>query len=368
MRALWFVALLILWSGAAQAQEAKPNALTPQQIADGWIMLFDGETDFGWKPLEGTGWHAQDGALAAMGTGRSILATTTVFGDFELTAEASAEGEGQSGLCLQDASQNAAVLPQVLLHPGKSGKWQPLTVRAEGNRLTLSLNGKRVRSLPRSAGRNRIALYFDGKGGTVRFRCLFLRPLGLKSLFNGRDLTGWTVIPGHKSVYSVTPEGWLNVKNGNGDIQTEGQWGDFVLQLEVFSNGDHLNSGVFFRGEPGRFWQGYECQIRNQWQGDDRTRPVDYGTGAIYNRQAARKVVSSDREWFTMTIVAHGTHLASWVNGYQTADFTDTRPPDETNARRGARVKPGVISLQGHDPTTDLSFRNIRAAELPATH
>jgi hypothetical protein len=39
-------------------------------------------------------------------------------------------------------------------------------------------------------------------------------------------------------------------------------------------------------------------------------------TGAISNRQKARKVVSSDNEWFTMTVLAQGNHLATWVNGF----------------------------------------------------
>ena len=47
------------------------------------------------------------------------------------------------------------------------------------------------------------------------------------------------------------------------------------------------------------------------------------------------------------------------------ADFTDTRPVDEANGRKGARKAPGILSVQGHDPTTDLSFRNTRVAELP---
>jgi hypothetical protein len=136
------------------------------------------------------------------------------------------------------------------------------------------------------------------------------------------------------------------------------------LQLECRSNGEHLNSGVFFRCLAGQFWSGYEAQVRNQWKDDDRTKPVDYGTGGLYNRQPARKVVSSDREWFTMTVVARGNHLAVWVNGYQTADFTDTRPADR-DARKGTKTDKGPVSLQGHDPTTDLSFRNIRIAELP---
>ncbi len=95
-----------------------------------------------------------------------------------------------------------------------------------------------------------------------------------------------------------------------------------------------------------------------------RDQVVDIGTGGIYNRQPARKVVSNDREWYTMTVIAHGTHMATWVNGYQVTDFTDTAPIRD-NARKGAKVAKGPISLQGHDPTTDLSFKNIRIAELP---
>ena len=66
-----------------------------------------------------------------------------------------------------------------------------------------------------------------------------------------------------------------------------------------------------------------------------------------------------------MTVTAAGPHLATWVNGIQVTDFTDTRAPKES-AREGYRAKAGVISLQGHDPTTDLSFKQVRIGELPA--
>ena len=32
--------------------------------------------------------------------------------------------------------------------------------------------------------------------------------------------------------------------------------------------------------------------------------------------------------------------------------------------QRQARLTPGVISLQAHDPTTNLDFKDIRAAEM----
>ena len=61
----------------------------------------------------------------------------------------------------------------------------------------------------------------------------------MKPLFNGKDLTGWKEFPGKKSKFTVTTEGWINLKDGPGDLQTEGQWADFVLQLECISNGKH---------------------------------------------------------------------------------------------------------------------------------
>ena len=75
-------------------------------------------------------------------------------------------------------------------------------------------------------------------------------------------------------------------------------------------------------------------------------------------------MVADDKTWFFKTIVADGPHFAVWVNGYQVSDWTDTRDPDP-NPRNGLRSEPGTIQIQGHDPTTNLSFRNIAIAELP---
>src|SRR5262249_19488551 len=151
---------------------------------------------------------------------------------------------------------------------------------------------------------------------------------------NGKDLTGWKKFEGDKkrakSDFTVTKDGSLNVKNGPGDLQTDGKYGDFVLQLECISNGKHLNSGIFFRCRDNEYQNGYEAQIRNEFKPDatqeyvieeydpktnklvgkkkEKYAAVDYGTGAIYRRMPARKQMSKDGEWFAMTIVAHGNH------------------------------------------------------------
>ncbi|HEY3788518.1 MAG TPA: family 16 glycoside hydrolase, partial [Urbifossiella sp.] len=63
----------------------KPNALTPKEIADGWIMLFDGETTFGWK-IDGAS-EVKDGVLI-LGKGKKTVAyPTTNFDYFEIVIE-----------------------------------------------------------------------------------------------------------------------------------------------------------------------------------------------------------------------------------------------------------------------------------------
>lgn len=373
----------------AEGQPAEVvNKLTPADVSSGWILLCDGDSDFGWKSTGNAKWHVADGNIVASEGGIGLISTTTEFADFDLQVECWVDAKAADAVLLRGPAAgevSAASAYMISMSdkfkpwpagsifgiakaknaPKPIGKWTKLNVRAQGDQLIVIVDGKTTVNV-RDTKHNRgvVSLGYGG-AGVVKYRNIRLKPLSLKSIFNGKDLTGWKLVEGHKSVFTVTPEGWINVKNGNGDLQTEAVWGDFVMQIEVFSNGDHLNSGVFFRANPGLFWSGYEDQIRNQWEGDNRLKAVDYGTGGVYNRQPARKVVSSDREWFTMTLVAHGFHIGSWVNGIMVADFTDMRPVDETNARNGARSKPGVISLQGHDPTTDLSFRKIGVVEFP---
>jgi hypothetical protein len=205
-----------------------------------------------------------------------------------------------------------------------------------------------------------------GETPTGGYKSITFTPDELKPLFTGKDLSGWKVFKDEKrekSKFEVTKDGEIRLTNGPGDLQTEGKYADFVLQLEFKTNGDGLNSGVFFRCIPDQYQNGYECQINNAAKGGDKNTPADGGTGAIYRRQPARKIVANDREWTHLTLIARGPTFATWVNGYPVCVWTDDRPKDE-NPRKGLRLDAGHLSIQGHDPTTDLLFRNIRLAEI----
>jgi hypothetical protein len=381
------LAALLGLASALPVVGAEPNQLSKEELADGWILLFDGQTDFGWTASSKADWNVADGALSVSAGEPGLLCTTSQFGDYLLKLEFRADADTNSGVFLRTplkptdpksdcyelniAAENVSpfatgsfVGRQKASGAPTSDGWRSFEVRADGARFVVKLDGQQVLDYtdPKPLGRGHIGLQLNK--GRVAFRNIKLKPLGLQSLFNGKDLTGWRVFPGEKSVYAVTPDGHLNVKDGKGQLESEAQFADFVLQLEIFSNGKHLNSGIFFRSIPGEFWNGYESQIRNEYQNGDRTKPVDFGTGAIYRRQAARKVNADDFTWFHKTLIASGPHIAVWVNGYQVTDWTDMRPA-HNNPRNGLRLDKGTLIIQGHDPTTDLSFRNIEAKELP---
>ncbi len=362
------------------------NQLTADELTDGWLLLFDGETLFGWKASSEVDWRVADGTIEAVQGDVGLLHTTTQFSDFELRCDFKAGPATNSGIFLRTspkppgptsgcyelniASTAQSPFPTGSLVGRKQGKfsladnrWHTYHIVATGGHFSVRLDGKPVLDWkdPQPLGRGYIGL--QKNEGAVAFRNIKLRPLGLAPLFNGKDLTGWRTFPGKESRFSVTPAGDLQILSGPGQLETEATFGDFVLQTEIFVDGDALNSGIFFRSIPGDFSNGYESQIHNGFEKGDRSRPSNAGTGAIFRRQTARRVLADDRMWFTKTIICAGPHMAVWVNGFQVTDWTDRRSPDP-NPRRGRRLKAGTIILQGHDPTTNLRFRNMRVGEM----
>ena len=383
------IVLCLAVAMAGNASAAEHNRLSADELAEGWILLFDGESLFGWTAAHQADWKVVDGVITASQADQpGLLHTTSQFGNFALKVDFRIEKGGNSGVFLRTSPNpqpKGGRCYEVNIAPWDDNEyptgsiverarvtrdlsredWQRFEIVADGGRVTVKVNDQPAIDYtdPRPLGRGYIGLQF--RQGKVEFRNIKLKPLGVKSLFNGKDLSGWKSHPESKSEFTVTPQGWLNVKNGRGMLETEGRFDDFTLQLECIVNGDGLNSGVFFRCIPGEMMNGYECQIHNGFRDGDRTKPVDCGTGGFFRRQEARRVVADDRQWFCLTVHADGPHMAAWVNGIQVSDWTDTRKPDP-NPRKGLRLEAGTIQLQGHDPTTDFSFRHLRIAPLEA--
>jgi hypothetical protein len=370
------------------------NWLTPEEVADGWIRLFDGKTLFGWRSNGKLGWSVNDGVITADSTdaaNQGLLVTTTRFANYELRCDYRVEKGGNSGIFLRtppnptdpaidcyelnmcDSKPTFATASLVKrANPEKTilgdGEWHSFHVRLDGPRIVVKFDGEQVLDYidntekPLTTGH--IGLQMNG--GKIEFRNISLKPLGVNPIFDGKTLDGWHPVPGSKSQFTVE-DGTIHVINGRGFLETDITAGNFVLQFDAITNGENLNSGIFFRAMKGTEEapsHGYEFQIHNGFKDGNRSVPLDHGTGAIFRRVSARRVVSNDREWLTGTLIADGPHLSTWVNGTQVVDWTDDRPENE-NPREGLRLTPGHFSLQGHDPTTDLAFRKIRLGETP---
>jgi hypothetical protein len=392
---------LIIYAGlsAGLALAARPagpgmNRLTPQEISEGWLLLWDGETLFGWEPHGSGVWRIANGALIADSPEGGWLGTTSSFADFILKVEFRTAAESNSGIFLRSAREGAPHLTGYELqiydsHPAGyntgslvntakaseakiiPNQWNSFEITAAGSHFVVVYNGQKVLDAADTKHAVGVIGLQYNRGQKIEFRNIKLRPLNLRPIFNGKDLTGWTRVdrPNTKPVaeWSVR-DGLIHADKGPGQLETDLTWDDFILQLDIRCNSSsqwhHPSSGIFFRGEKGKFWSGYESQIRNEFKEGNRAAAVDYGTGGIYRLQAARRVVSSDNEFFTNTIIAQGRQISVWVNGILVSNYNDTRP-EGADARIHARLAPGPIALQAHDLSTNLDFRNLRIAPLP---
>lgn len=367
------------------------NALTREDLENGWVQLFDGETLYGWKANSDLNWGVKDGVISADEGKPGLLCTTTRFANYELRYDYKLAAGGNSGVFLRtaftptDPAVDCYELNMCDTHPAfgtaslvkrakpespilGDGEWHTVIARVDGPKLAVNFDGKDVLEYTDPAEKplqtGLIGLQMNG--GKIEFRNVFLRPLGTTPLFDGKTLNGWRTVPGSKSQFTVN-DGTIHVKDGRGFLETERTASNFVLQFEAITNGDKLNSGVFFRAIEGTEKapsNGYEFQIQNGFKDGDRTKPEDHGTGAIFKRVSARRVISSDRQWFTAMLVADGPHFSTWIDGVQVTDWTDNRA-DHENPREGLRLQAGHFSLQGHDPTTDLAFRKLQLADTP---
>jgi hypothetical protein len=190
--------------------------------------------------------------------------------------------------------------------------------------------------------------------------CLSQNKGDFVSLFNGRDLTNWTLEkPGGFEVI----DGELITRSfgGGNDIFTINQYGNFILRLE-FMLSKVGNSGVYIRCKPSAPGAGFEVQLLapwTPWRDDLHCTGSMYGHVAVTNRPDETTGI-----WYKMEIKCDRNIVTVSVND----KVTTTANTDTVKSMDG---KPfyGVIGLQGnHAEQTGqfAKFRNIYLRDLDA--
>uniref|UniRef100_UPI0040476F83 3-keto-disaccharide hydrolase n=1 Tax=Algoriphagus sp. TaxID=1872435 RepID=UPI0040476F83 len=186
-----------------------------------------------------------------------------------------------------------------------------------------------------------------------------------KSLFNGKDLTGWKPVAG-KATFEVKDgiiEGTAVFGTGNTFLVTEEEYTDFILEMDLMISHISSNSGIMARGQyDPNARKGQGLVFGYQIEADPSPRAW---SGGIYDEarrgwffpldlNPAAKSAFKLGEWNRYRIEAIGNTLKTWVNGQEVAYFMD-----DMDAK-------GFIGLQVHsigkkeDEGRKTYFKNVR--------
>lgn len=175
------------------------------------------------------------------------------------------------------------------------------------------------------------------------------------SLFNGVDLSGWTI---HGTEKWYVEDGDLVCENGSdneyGYLSTDEYYDDFILTLE-YKQESNGNSGVFFRST-------LDGIIINGWQVE--ISPPGHDTGGIYESYGRGWLIKPDPikdkslkygDWNSMKIMVKGDNVKTWLNDVEMIHINDQKIGEGK----------GSIALQIHaGDDVKVRWRNIKLEKL----
>ena len=407
MKKIFFILAL---AGAVLSCEQKPNTLTSKEKADGWVLLFDGQTMNGWRDFNGTSltgpWEVQDGTIWTDGEGddgNGYIVTDREYANFDLKWEWKIARGGNSGMiyhavegpqykvpyvtgpeyqiidddnweevngyplepwqrCAVDYAMYVPDFDTRILKP--AGQWNQSEIIFDNGHVTYLLNGKVTVEFDawtpdwyarKDAGKWGHApeyglsrtghICIQDHGYPAWFRNLKIKELPTKpiekDLFNGKDLTGWTLY-GKDKWYVENGElvcESADVPDQYGYLATDEYYDDFDLTVE-FKQEANGNSGVFFRSTvtPPDHVNGWQVEVAPK--GNDTAGIYEsYGRGWLVQIPEEKEDILKEGQWNTLRILAQGARIQTWLNGEPMVDITDEK----------VGLGHGRIALQIHD-------------------
>ncbi len=190
---------------------------------------------------------------------------------------------------------------------------------------------------------------------------------GFTPLFNGRDLTGWTLVSRHGPGYTAENGSIVCPKDGGGNLFTEAEYSNFILRFE-FKLEEAANNGIGIRAplQGDAAYQGMEIQVLDHdaaaYRG--KLKPAQYH-GSIYDVVPAKTgFLKKTGEWNVEEIAARGRQITVTLNGHVIVDanLDDVKDPAVLAKHPGLARAAGHIGLLGHD--SRVEFRNLRVKPL----
>ncbi len=176
-----------------------------------------------------------------------------------------------------------------------------------------------------------------------------------KSIFNGKDLKGWTI---HGTEKWYVEKGEMICESGPdkdyGYLSTDKKYKNFDLTLK-FKQDAEGNSGIFFRSSiEGVKIAGWQAEVA----------PPGSNTGGIYESYGRGWLIKPDEakdkalkygEWNTYRLRVVGDEVTTWVNGVEMIHLKDEKIGQGD----------GFIALQIHDGGgIKVRWKDIKVKEL----
>ena len=191
---------------------------------------------------------------------------------------------------------------------------------------------------------------------------------GFVSIFNGKDLGGWT---GDTAGYEVE-DGILVAKESSGNLYTDAEYGDFIFRFSfMLTPGANNGIGIRVPLHGSASGAGHEIQILDD--SAERYRDVEAWQrhGSVYGIIPAKTgYLKPVGEWNDQEIHVEGSKIRVTLNGEVIVDadlapYRDVLPTPDGKKHPGLKRERGHLSLAGH--RTRLFFRNLRIKPLSPT-
>jgi serine/threonine protein kinase len=381
--------------------------------------LFNGKDLTGWKTYPGQDgyWFVEEGRLIGRNGNSMLFTERGDFEDFHLRVEARVNSAGNSGVFfrIEYGPSSLTSTPhgyeaQIALEKwiGKGpfyrtgslwdlapvesrlhlpDTWFTMEVIAEGNHILTKINGKDVASFidrQRLYSRGHLALQCFDSATRVEFRKVEIQELSapkvtapeFRSLFNGKDLTGWA---GAVEDFEVR-DGLLACKRGKrGAIYEPVERSDFVARVE-FRLAPGAEGGLWIH-YPGYGDRAYDSMCEIQILDDTHPSYANINPrifhGSAWGLAAAKRGhLKALGEWNVQEVTVRGSTVKVELNGEvildtnlaPIRDFLEGGRPypakDRTSGYFG--VQSGLGTNQGNVQYRKIEIRNLATPAPPA--
>ena len=173
----------------------------------------------------------------------------------------------------------------------------------------------------------------------------------LKSIFNGKDLTGWDVPD--NNIWFTVKDGVLKLENGpqkkGQTLWTSDEYENFEMEFDFKMGKGTVDSGVYVRNSREQIQIGISGSLKRDMTGS----PYISGKGYPVEAKGVKELLKLD-DWNTMKICAEGKKYTVWLGGEKIMTYESD-----------SAIKKGKIGIQLHgNRVMSIEYRKLKARSL----